>query len=121
MGARSGSPHPAYHDGASSLGPQGSQHLPLHKEVGEKDNRGYLGDGSHHEGPLWKETWKSNLVPDLGMAAPCSAYYLCWGGIAVSHLGTPSFDLSTMKLMSVFLALCCPLVSVKRTAGCSKA
>lgn len=65
-------PQPAYHDGASSLGPQGPQHLPLHKEVGEKDDRGDLSDGSHHKGPLWKETWKSNLMPGLGMVAPLS-------------------------------------------------
>lgn len=73
-GAWSCTPHPAYHDGASSLGPQGPQHLPLHKEVGEKDDRGDLSDGSHHEGPLWKEMWMLNLMPGLGMVVPVASF-----------------------------------------------
>lgn len=47
---------PTYHDGSSRLGPKGLQHLPLHKEVGEKDDRGDLCDGGNSKGPLWKET-----------------------------------------------------------------
>lgn len=47
---------PTYHDGSSCLGPKRLQHLPLHKEVGEEDDRGDLCDGRNSKGPLWKET-----------------------------------------------------------------
>lgn len=49
-------PHPTYHYGSSCLGPKGPQHLPLHKEVGEEDNRGDFCDGSNSKGPLRKKT-----------------------------------------------------------------
>jgi hypothetical protein len=55
----------AYHDGSSSLGPKGPQHLPLHKEVWEEDDRGDLGDGGDHKGPLWKEIRNSDSLSCL--------------------------------------------------------
>lgn len=54
-----------YHYGSSCLDPKGLQHLPLHKEVGEKDDRGDFCDGSDSKGPLWKETQA------IGLPLPC--------------------------------------------------
>ena len=54
-----------YHYGSSCLGPKGLQHLPLHKEVGEKDERGYFCDGGNSKGPLWKE------MQTIGLPLPC--------------------------------------------------
>lgn len=49
-------PTPTYHYGSSRLGPQGLEHLPLHQEVGQEDDRRDLCDGGHGKGPLWGET-----------------------------------------------------------------
>ena len=54
-GAGAGGPAP-YHYGSSRLGPQGLQHLPLHQEVGQDDERRDLCDGGNGKGPLREET-----------------------------------------------------------------
>lgn len=49
-------PTATYHYGSSRLGPQGLEHLPLHQEVGQEDDRRDLCDGGDGKGPLWEET-----------------------------------------------------------------
>lgn len=60
-----------YHDGAPRLGPQGLQHLPLHEEVGQEDDRRDLRDGGHGEGPLWgrHRRWPPTALPGAGAPA----------------------------------------------------
>lgn len=63
---------PTYHYGSSCLGPEGLQHLPLHQEVGQEDDRGDFRDGCHSKGPLWKE------MQAVGPPLPCEPGVSRW-------------------------------------------
>ena len=73
---------PTYHYGSSRLGPQGPEHLPLHQEVGQEDDRGDLCDGRDGEGPLRGETravWPPSARRARGSRFPLDQLRGAWG------------------------------------------
>lgn len=134
-------PTPTYHYGSSRLGPQGLEHLPLHQEVGQEDDRRDLCDGGHGKGPLWGETQAAGPPSGPRAAIPSGPASGAWGAVGKCgssgekrhppHTHTPwlNFRLSTEMLTtpcsqsqvsakaSWSKALGCPLVSRMRTAG----
>ena len=77
------SPRPPYHYGSSRLGPQGLEHLPLHQEVGQEDDRRDLCDGGNGKGPLWEETRAAGLPLPSGPTGSDSlwASFGCLGAV----------------------------------------